>query len=129
MTERRDDAQLPPITAEGSEEGSGAAGAMPQVEGYQIVEPIGQGGMGTVWRAVQLSTRRLVALKLLGKGAFGSEKARARFDREVELTARLQHPNVARIYDSGLHQGVHYYAMELIEGIPLDEYVQQQNLT
>jgi WD40 repeat protein len=85
--------------------------------------------MGTVWCALQLSTRRDVALKLLGPGVFGSEKARTRFEREVELTARLEHPNIARVYDSGLHQGVYYYAMELIDGVPLDRYVKDQRLS
>jgi len=61
--------------------------AAPQVEGSEIVEPLGEGGMGTVSGAVQLSTRREVALKILRTGAFGSEKARTRFEREVEFSA------------------------------------------
>jgi tetratricopeptide (TPR) repeat protein len=85
--------------------------------------------MGTVWKAVHLITHRQVALKLLGKGAFTSEKDRARFEREVELTARLQHPNIARLYDSDLRQGVYHYAMELIDGVPLEKYVQEHGLT
>ncbi|MBN2208063.1 MAG: serine/threonine protein kinase, partial [Candidatus Coatesbacteria bacterium] len=69
------------------------------------------------------STRRQVALKLLETGAFGSQKALARFEREIELTARLQHPNIAQIFESGQYNGTHYYAMELIEGVPLDQHV------
>ncbi|NQT84868.1 tetratricopeptide repeat protein [bacterium] len=84
--------------------------------------------MGTVWRAVQLAASREVALKFLGRGAFGSEKARARFEREVELTGRLQHPNIARLYESGVDKGGYYYAMELIEGAPLDDYVKEHAL-
>ena len=95
----------------------------PQVEGYQIVGKLGEGGMGTVWRAVQLSTRREVALKLLNPAIIGSDKLRARFEREVELAASLEHPNIARVYDSGLRQGVYCYAMEFIDGLPLDEYI------
>ncbi|MHC4186411.1 MAG: hypothetical protein ACYSR4_10870, partial [Planctomycetota bacterium] len=60
-------------------------------EGYKIIDQIGAGGGGTVWRALQLSTQRQVALKVLAPGTFGSEKARLRFQREVELTARLEH--------------------------------------
>ena len=100
----------------------------PQVDGYRIVGKLAEGGMGTVWRAVQLSTRREVALKLLNPAIIGSDKLRARFEREVELAASLEHPNIARVYDSGLRQGVYYYAMEFIDGLPLDEYVQQNHL-
>ncbi len=94
----------------------------PHIEGYRILAKIGQGGMGTVWRAVQLSTRREVALKLLAI-APGSGKKKARFEREVELAAMLEHPNLARVYDSGAEQGWYYYAMELIEGMHLDTFV------
>jgi WD40 repeat protein len=101
----------------------------PVVEGYQMLSPLGEGGMGTVWRAVQLSTRREVALKLMSLAFFGSDKARRRFTREVEITARLQHPHIAAVYDSGLHRGVCFYAMELIDGgVPLDRFAAQRNL-
>lgn len=98
-------------------------------EGYKIISQIGEGGVGTVWRALQLSTHREVALKVLGTGTFASEKARLRFEREVELTARLEHPNIARIYESGLNRGVYYYTMELFEGEHLDKYIQGRELT
>jgi serine/threonine protein kinase/WD40 repeat protein len=105
-----------------------APGPMPVLEGYQIVSRLGAGGMGTVWRAWQLSTRREVALKLLKSGGMATERAKLRFDREVEVSSRLQHPNLARVYDSGIHQGVYFYAMELVEGVPLDQYVRQHEL-
>jgi serine/threonine protein kinase len=101
---------------------------LPQVEGYEVTARLGEGGMGTVWRAVQLGTQRQVALKFLSLERFGSPKARARFEREVELAARLEHPHIARVYDSGLYRGVYYYAMELVEGRPLDQYVQEHGL-
>jgi hypothetical protein len=100
----------------------------PQIEGYQIIGKLGEGGMGAVWRAVQLSTKRQVALKLLNPATMGSDKLRTRFEREVELAASLEHPNIARVYDSGLRQGVYCYAMELIDGLPLDEYILQNRL-
>jgi WD40 repeat protein len=104
--------------------------AAPRIEGYQILAPLGQGAMGTVWRAVQLSTRREVAVKLLNLAQFGSERARRLFQREVELAARLHHPNVAAVHDSGLHTGVCYYAMELVaDGVPLDAYVARERLS
>src|SRR5262245_57351627 len=101
----------------------------PQVEGYEIIERIGSGGMGTVWRAVQTSTRRDVALKLVSAAMFGSDRARLRFDREVELMARLEHPNIARVYDSGTDRGGYFYAMQLIRGLPLDQYVSLHRLS
>jgi serine/threonine protein kinase len=126
MANGEDESSLPPITGPGR--GKASPGAAPTIEGYQITEPLGEGGMGTVWRAVQLSTRREVALKLMTNEAFASKKARARFQREVELAARLQHTNIARIHDSGLHRGVYYYVMELVEGVPLDRYVKENRL-
>jgi tetratricopeptide (TPR) repeat protein/predicted Ser/Thr protein kinase len=102
--------------------------AMPQIEGFRVTGRLGRGGMGTVWRAVQLRTRRDVALKLLNSTAFESDHARQRFEREVELSARLEHPNIARVYDSGTSGGIYFYAMELIDGVHLDEYVAQQRL-
>jgi serine/threonine protein kinase len=62
---------------------------IPYVLGYEIEAFIGEGAMGTVWRAVQLATGRTVALKLMSAAAFGSERARLRFEREIELTETL----------------------------------------
>jgi serine/threonine protein kinase len=107
----------------------GEASYSPEIEGYKITGRLGEGGMGTVWRAVQLSTHREVALKLLSERRFESQKSRLRFVREVDLTARLVHPNIARLYDSGLYRGIYYYAMELVDGVHLDQYVKEQNLS
>jgi serine/threonine-protein kinase len=108
--------------------GQSALRPFPQIPGFQILQRLGEGGMGVVWRAEQLSTRRQVALKLMTMSSIGSEKAYARFEREVELAASLEHDNIARVYDSGRHQGVYYYAMELIAGAALDDFVRQNGL-
>jgi tetratricopeptide (TPR) repeat protein len=100
----------------------------PQIEGYEILGKLGEAGQGQIWRALQLSTNRQVALKVPRAGLISSDKALARFEREVELAAALKHPNIAQIHDSGIHQGIYYYAMDLIEGIQLDKYVKQHNL-
>src|SRR4029079_267817 len=114
---------LPPRSGVGPEQpAAGPAADVPRVDGFQITAALGEGGMGTVWRAWQLSTRREVALKFLSLAHFGSDRARRRFDREVEVAGRLQHPNIARVYDSGALQGAYYYAMELVDGVPLDDY-------
>ena len=122
--------RVPPISVGPT----GAAAAEPAegqpfIEGYDIVEEIGRGGMGTVWRAVQLSTGRQVALKVMAAEAGVSEAARRRFEREVRLAARLEHPNIARVHDSGLLHGGYYYAMELVDGQALDEHVRRQGLS
>ena len=93
------------------------------VDGFRIRKKIGEGGMGVVWKAEQLSTNRLVALKVMSAASFGSDRARHRFEREVELTAKLEHPHIARLYESGLRKGVCFYAMEFIDGQHLDAYV------
>lgn len=100
----------------------------PHIEGYEILGRLGQGGMGTVWRAIQLSTKREVAVKLLEGQRLVSDRARIRFEREVMLSAQLTHPNIARVYDSGLLLGQYYYVMELVEGVHLDKYVQFNKL-
>lgn len=98
------------------------------IDGYQIIAKLGEGASGTVWRARQLATGREVALKLLHGAALGSFKARQRFEREIELTARLAHPGIARLYDSGTRRGIWFHAMELIDGLPLDRYATANKL-
>ena len=83
--------------------------------------------MGSVWRAVQLNTGREVALKLM-RGNM-SDDGRIRFEREVKLLARLEHTNIATVYASGIHVGGYYYAMELIDGVSLDQFVETRRLT
>jgi serine/threonine protein kinase len=129
MTEPPDKRKFPSISRPGSQESAKVPDIKPEIEGYQIIDKLGEGGMGSVWRAVQLSTHRQVALKVMKPGLFGSEKAQSRFEREVELAAGLEHPNIARVYESGLHQGMFYYAMELEEGEDLDQYVRGHKLT
>ncbi len=107
----------------------GEAEKPPRIEGYRIHELLGQGGMGHVWRATQLSTRREVALKVLPAFGLRSVLARNQFHREAELAARITHPNVAQIYDCGIDDGCAFYAMELIDGVDLATYVTRANLS
>jgi len=103
--------------------------SIPKIHGYEINARIGAGGMGTVWQAIQLSTKREVALKIMRVVILDSKGSATRFQREVELAARLDHPNIARIYESGVNQGIHYYVMELINGVPLDQYTKDRALS
>ncbi len=109
--------------AQSAGEAAGEHAGLPPVTGYQLMEEIGRGGMGVVYKALQLSTKRVVALKVMLAGPFASPEARRRFDREVELAARLQHPGVVRILESGEVAGQRYYAMDYVSGARLDRYL------
>jgi hypothetical protein len=102
---------------------------LPEIRGYQVVEVLGAGGMGMVYRAVQVSTGREVALKILKTSVVGSPNAVARFKREVQLAARLEHPNIARVYDADVQQGLCFYSMQLIHGLPLHDFVAAHRLS
>lgn len=99
---------------------------MPAVPGYIELAWLGQGGMGVVWLAEQIVTGRRVAVKFLltRHRMWGRQNdlANARFCREIELVARLNHPNIARVIDGGEAEGVSYCAMEYIEGVPLTQF-------
>ncbi|MFV8751955.1 serine/threonine-protein kinase [Nannocystaceae bacterium ST9] len=87
---------------------------------YEILAKLGEGGMGVVYRALQLNLGREVALKLLLPGEEGPETLR-RFEREARVASALKHPNVVEIYDVGMDEGLVYLAMELLHGAPLRE--------
>ncbi len=89
---------------------------LPDVPGYKLEEVIGRGGMAVVFRARHLKLNRLIALKMLLSGAFASRQERARFVREAEAVAALQHPNIVQIFDVGELERRPYFTMELLEG-------------
>jgi eukaryotic-like serine/threonine-protein kinase len=91
---------------------------------YTLEEKIGEGGMGTVYRARHAMMRRPTAVKLL-RSADASPTRRARFEREVQLTSGLTHPNTIAVYDYGrTPDGAFYYAMELLPGLSLDALIE-----
>jgi len=93
---------------------------------YQVHAPIGRGGMGTVYLAVDSRNQQHVALKVLPpKKAREEERLLARFRREMELSRRVRHPNIALTHDVGISQGVNYIAMEYIPGRSLHRVVMQ----
>ncbi len=119
----------PPVSIVGDGPVGPSDEPVPRIDGYRVLDALGQGGMGAVWRAIQLSSGRVVALKLMRGSAFGSPRMKLRFEREVELLARIEHPHIARLYQAAADQHTAYYAMELIDGRPLDAYVADQKLT
>jgi tetratricopeptide (TPR) repeat protein len=106
-----------------------AGGQPPEVPGYRLEGELARGGQGIVYRALQLSTNRVVALKVLGVRTASAGRERRRFEREVELGARLSHPGIVTVFDSGVSGGALWYAMELVEGETLDAHVARMQPT
>jgi len=95
---------------------------------YEILEPIGAGGMGEVYRAMDPRLGRAVAIKVLHP-AFASDASQLkRFEQEARIVARLNHPNILHVYDTGVHAGAPYIVMELLEGQNLRERLEGRPL-
>lgn len=92
------------------------------IPGYRIVQPISRGGQGVVYHAVQESLDREVAIKVMRSGPFASATELARFDQEVEILSQLEHPFIVGILDRGVTAAGHYFVMDLVRGIPVDEW-------
>jgi serine/threonine protein kinase len=93
---------------------------------YVLLEKLGEGGMGEVYKARQRRLERDVALKVIRRERLDNPAAVSRFRREVQAIAALAHPNVVRAYDADEAGGVHFYAMEFIEGTNLARLVREQ---
>ncbi len=119
----------------GEPPGAVAGGSLPsfarQLERYVILRKVGQGGMGAVYEAEQVSPHRRVALKMLRPSAMGEEQAR-RFRNEAEILGRLQHPGIAQVFEAGAfetEEGTQpFFAMEFIDGLPLLEHAREAGL-
>jgi non-specific serine/threonine protein kinase/serine/threonine-protein kinase len=97
---------------------------------YKLLQPIGEGGFGTVWMAEQREpVKRRVALKIIKLG-MDTRQVVARFEAERQALAMMDHPNIAKVLDAGATEtGRPYFVMELVKGVPITEYCDSENLT
>jgi serine/threonine protein kinase len=99
----------------------------PKIPGYEIVDHIDGGGQGHVFKARHVALDRLVALKTLHDTGEGEKERLARFRREGKLSARLDHPNIVRVYDFDAHEGKLYFTMEFVEGGNLKQRLEREH--
>jgi serine/threonine-protein kinase len=93
---------------------------------YELLEQLGRGGMGEVYRARQLHLNQIVALKVLPERYLAEPQAVARFRREMQSIGGLSHPNIVRAYNAGEAAGRHFLVMEYVEGVDLQRLVDDQ---
>ena len=94
--------------------------------GYEIVRELHSGAQGIVYQAIQKSTKRQVAIKVVREGPFASRTEKLRFEREIAILAQLRHPNIVTIHDSGEAGGHAYYVMDYILGQSLDKWARTE---
>src|SRR5262245_9766984 len=123
-------APLPPGAPADTIDQSSLAAPGTLIGPYKLLEPIGEGGMGTVWMAQQVEpVKRLVALKLI-KAGMDSRQVIARFEAERQALALMDHPHIARVLDGGTTEGGRpYFVMDLVKGLPITKHCDEHQLT
>src|SRR5437868_393686 len=95
---------------------------------YEMQDPIGRGGMATIFRAVDLRMGRIVAVKVLREVYSSDPKFVTRFQREARAASALQHPNIVQVYDYGQSEESYYIVMEFVDGSDLRRYLKKQGV-
>jgi serine/threonine protein kinase len=95
---------------------------------YVIIEKVAQGGMGVIFKARHVELDRLFAVKILAPRTEASKEAVVRFQREAKTAARLDHPNIVRVYDAGVENGIPYLVMDFVDGDNLAEVIKKEGL-
>jgi serine/threonine-protein kinase len=96
---------------------------LPHVEGYEVLDVLGRGGMGVVYRARDIALGRIVALKMLRSGALADPQEIQRFYREAQAAAHLNHPHLVPVYEVGKHGDLHYFSMAYVGGGTLADHM------
>src|SRR5262245_25789076 len=103
--------------------GRSGAARLPTIPGYEILEELGHGGMGVVYRARHVRLDRIVAVKMIRAGDFADAEDVARFIAEAQVVASLQHPSIVQLYEIGEHEGRPYFSLEYVAGGTLADAV------
>jgi serine/threonine protein kinase len=101
--------------------------AVPELDDFRIVRELGRGGMGVVYEAEQRSLGRRVAVKVFPRHALSDSQQLRRFHREAQTAARLHHTNIVPVFGVGQQNGMHFFVMQRIEGVSLDEVIHGAN--